>query len=122
MTEPRERKASELARKLVIRLKAAGVPLIKPDDAYRIRRTRAGRHQRSSGAWSWCLERNSLTDYHMELSIGSQWPVKELLRGKFHVSIMDWGDYIIDPEPKQLEDSCGKRKQTGAMVGIPGER
>lgn len=33
----------------------AGYDLPGPDSAYRIRRVRAGHHQRSAGAWSWML-------------------------------------------------------------------
>lgn len=113
--------ASKLSVDMVKRLKAAGVPLAKADDAYCIQRTRAGRHQRSAGAWSWSLRRVSETDYHMEIQIGSQWPAKELLGGNFHVSVVDWGDYFIDPSTHG-RDTFKERGKTGETVGIPGMR
>ena len=74
------------------------------------------------GAWSWYLARASKTDYYMEMPIGSQWPVREVLKTKFHVSVDLYGDYHVDPEPTQDRDTYRERGKIGATVGIPGER
>jgi hypothetical protein len=49
--------------------------LVGPDDFYRVRNLRTGRHQRSVGAWSWALDRLSADGSLAEMSIvGGYWP------------------------------------------------
>lgn len=62
-----------LTARLLARLRAEGLAI--PEGA-RVERTRAGRHQRSAGAWSWYL----LDADGSELNIASQWPVGELVK------------------------------------------
>lgn len=53
-----------------------GFELDKPNEDYRIERTRAGRHQRAQGAWSWCLVDNEGRDA-VHGGLGSQYPASE---------------------------------------------
>lgn len=46
-----------------------------------IRRTRAGRHQRACGAWSWFLWRKDEADTRAFPEVGSQWPAAVIARG-----------------------------------------
>lgn len=77
--------------RLIARLREMGVEI--PDGA-QLRRTYAGRHQRSAGAWSWYLVD---ADGH-ELHIGSQISVTDLLK---ETTLHTWqdrlGDLHIDP-------------------------
>jgi len=54
-------------------------------------RTRAGYWQRSAGAWSWTMR------LHDRLEIGSQYPVKELLKADKLSIGMSFGAYEVDP-------------------------
>lgn len=48
-----------------------------PPDDLEIRRIRAGRHQRSAGAWSWFLWSPSAP---LAFDVGSKWPATECVR------------------------------------------
>ena len=63
-------------------------------DAY-IVRLRPGHHQRSAGAWSWCLFNSDDKTIHGFGGCGSQWSINELLKSKTIVE--SGGD--IDPDP-----------------------
>lgn len=67
-----------------------------PSDVH-IRRVRAGRHQRSAGAWSWSLAASGL-----HVSVGSQHTVAECLamgaRGA-ELYQAQWGDVSICRKP-----------------------
>lgn len=52
--------------------------MIDPSETIVIRRTYAGHHQRSASAWSWELE----DENGYEFSIGSKFPVREILAAK----------------------------------------
>jgi hypothetical protein len=65
-------------------LKAAGVPLCRASRSYVIQRT-YGCRQRSSGEWSWELALVDSRCDRMECTVGSQWPVGELLKRGFTV-------------------------------------
>jgi hypothetical protein len=61
----------------------------RPPAGLEIRRTRAGHHQRSNGAWSWYLY---APDQYLE-DLGSQWPARELWarRGEIEVRQSAYG-------------------------------
>ena len=60
------------ARVLVSIFRSIGFDL--PPGRYSIRRTRAGRHQRSAGAWSWWLDSSDIGN-----PPGSAYPVSEVV-------------------------------------------
>jgi hypothetical protein len=54
----------------------------------------AGYWQRASGAWSWAVTSPTWASW----SVGSQWPVKDVLRWtRWDVTVHDWGEISIDP-------------------------
>ena len=90
---------SLLANKIWDRLEALKLldhPGGKPE-GLTLRRTKAGRHQRSAGAWSWFFD--APNDPHVS-EIGSQWSATEILKAKhLSVSTNDVGQTSIWPEP-----------------------
>lgn len=71
-------------------LKAAGVPLSRASQFYIIQRT-YGCRQRASGEWSLELALVDSRCDRMECTVGSQWPVGELLKRGFTVRKDEWG-------------------------------
>ena len=64
-------------------------------------RTRAGRHQKSVGAWSWYLVDGEGGD----LGIGSAWPATDIVRSRtisWYVSPQCTGDVVLFPHTKHF--------------------
>ena len=79
---------SKLAEKLAARIKE----LVGLEVVPKIERTRAGRHQRSEGTWSWYMV--SVDGF----CVGSQWTATECLRApKLEHYTYDWGDVVLHP-------------------------
>lgn len=90
----------KLARKIAERLrKEEGLDWIDPARA-RIRRTYAGHHQRSEGAWSWeLLDENG--GFFKGQGIGSQWPATVVAKAeRLEVSVSISGMWDIIPVNK----------------------
>lgn len=69
------------------KFREAGYELPGPDSDYRIRRVRAGHHQRSAGAWSWMLwwegtGERPLLSYG---DLGSRWPASICIKEETYV-------------------------------------
>jgi|SaaInlStandDraft_6_1057023.scaffolds.fasta_scaffold47420_3 hypothetical protein len=72
-----------------------------PDGHYKIRRTRAGHHQRSGGTWSWSLEGPYHHDgsYHGSIMpIGSQSPATEVIRAHKQGRVCLYKEHFSDTE------------------------
>jgi hypothetical protein len=70
-----------LAERIVSGLAAQGIDWPGGPANAVIRRTRAGRHQRSAGAWSWFLWHVNDVEGALFPSVGSQWPASRIARG-----------------------------------------
>lgn len=70
-------------------------------DPYRFCRTYAGGLQRIRGAWSWFI----LDDINGHEIVGSQYPVKELVRAPQIVVAknMHWGGGVYEVDPLYVE-------------------
>lgn len=91
-----------------LRAKGFDLPEIDDDRHYRIHRVRAGRIQRSHGAWSWHLDwskdKDPTRDRPSGLSqIGSQWPIRELFKHGVSIYTDRFGDTHLDPVPKDAK-------------------
>lgn len=80
----------ETSLRLLKKLREAGVDL--PADAG-VRRAYVGRHQRACGAWSWFV----FSRLDPSFSLGSQYPIRELLRRGFVVSY-EGRSIVLDPK------------------------
>ncbi len=83
-----------IAYRIVEKLIEAGIEFPGGPENAEIRRTRAGRHQRSCGAWSfflWCKDGS-----HLYPMIGSQYPASLIAKG-FTVYRSPWADINLDP-------------------------
>lgn len=69
---------SKLCDRLIRRLREEGVFDVEPDGEYRIRRTYAGWHQKSAGAWLWTLEQKH-GDVWLDLFGGCE-PLSDLIK------------------------------------------
>lgn len=68
-----------------------------PED-FCIRRTYAGHHQKSAGAWTWEMELIDQTkrdDIRHQMLMGSQYPARELKKSGFDV-YPDLGSYHLE--------------------------
>lgn len=78
--------------RLVDGLRAGGLDV---PEGFRFRRTRAGSWQRSAGAWSWEISWNRAGNVG---TIGSQYPVSELLRYGLDVDMDTFGRAHLYPK------------------------
>jgi hypothetical protein len=79
------------SQRLLARLRAMGLDIV---DGAVVQRTYAGIWQRREGAWSWAL----VDANNFELSVGSQYPVTRLLKGRI-MATQHWNndDLHVDP-------------------------
>ena len=73
-----------------------------PDGHYKIRRTRAGHHQRAGGAWSWVLDgpfdaAGGITGHGIR-SIGSQSSATEVIAAHKQGRVCLYEDHFSSPE------------------------
>ena len=72
----------KMSQRLVERLRAEGHPVPEGEMPYRVY---AGRHQRSAGAWSWCIEMGHYV-------LGSQWSMREIVEAPgIESAKLPWG-------------------------------
>lgn len=85
-------------RKLFDLLKSSGYQIPGTADDWKIRRTYAGRHQRSVGAWSWYLEWvGDIKHGSWSGAIGGYWPAKQCAKNGASVTTEFNGSISIDP-------------------------
>lgn len=77
-----------LVEALIQKFADAGHELPGDPDDYEIKRTRAGRHQRSAGAWSWFLWHPWDSGLAGQASqFGSQWPAGKCAKAKTSIYV-----------------------------------
>jgi hypothetical protein len=91
----------DLANKLKIRFEKE--LNIEIEENPTIKRTYAGRHQRSVGAWSWYLRLKNNSGF-----VGSCEPAKEILKANYLTS----RDHFSDIEVSSLEEPEQENKKT----------
>lgn len=98
MRSMRGMKHTPTAARLVKKLRTAGVVLPLDDKKYGVFTVTAGRHQRSMGAWSWCLVEDVEGGWQeMRPSVGSQYTVREIMRTPHIDRSVLQGEIHIDP-------------------------
>lgn len=99
--------ARQRTARLVALVKAHGIPWPLTADQTEIKRTHAGPHQRSAGAWSWQLyrTRDAWEAGHTQFpSVGSQWTVREILKRGIdgtEVYVNPYGSYELIPKAEK---------------------
>lgn len=93
-------------QKIVVTILRLGIVKDVPPDI-EISRTRAGRHQRSAGAFSWFLYSPRDIHHPASSSIGSQYPAREIARCTRVESSDFYGDTQLDP----CDDCCKRRPE-----------
>lgn len=98
-------------RRVVAHVLRLGIVEDAPPDTC-IRRTRAGRHQRSAGAFLWFLYSPGNIHHPISSRIGSQFPATEVARCTRVESSDAYGDVHLDP----CNDCCKHRPEMSKPV------
>ena len=101
---PRQTAAERNMNTLLAALPALGVDV--PAGGFRVKRTRAGRWQRSQGAWSWWLK--SLTNQHTIPWIGSQCRYTDIVRAARQGTLVgEWNGAGLELSVDELGNDRG---------------
>lgn len=91
---------ARLIDKLLDRIAEGGLDVPGDREHWSIRRTYAGVHQKSAGAWTWALHWNGPRDHYEAQAysgqVGSQWPASVCVKGP--VQVYSRYGYSIIPE------------------------
>lgn len=88
-------------KKVLSILRQNGHAVPGPDANWRIKRTNAGHHQRSAGAWTWYLDWEGPIDdpeiRHYTGVVGGFWPASLCVQPGHTVDADSFGNIVIDP-------------------------
>lgn len=105
---------SPITKAVLRRLRDLGADVPGPDKLWCIKRTYAGHLQRSSGAWSWCLDLQSPSGAPFELLryagvYGGYWPASLCCKHGSTLGVDCFGYWTLEPNEKEIKSAISRR-------------